>query len=363
MADPAIIIAAVASALGGLLGGGGIVRLIEVRRQGPREQRQDIWDSFKRQIESAETRKDSVEVDRLRREYEAQEEAWRAQQDLVELTPKELSPPGAEPSLSTQEVAQLKRLLDEADALSPSLLSADDYFARGNAHYEAGQYHEALAAYNRTVELQPDDPNILSNRGNALGNLSRYEDGLADHNRALNLRPDDPTTLNNRGAALSNLGRHEDSLADFNRSLELRPDHPDTLYNRGTTLYGLARYDDAIADYDRALELRPDHPMTLNNRGIVLANLGRYEDAFADFNRSLELRAGHPGTLYNRARLFALWSKPDQAVDNLRRAIQGDAKKRADARTDPAFDSLHADPRFKELVGEEPSEPEDAPAP
>ncbi|MCH7608859.1 MAG: tetratricopeptide repeat protein, partial [Chloroflexi bacterium] len=74
---------------------------------------------------------------------------------------------------------------------------AREAFEEGNRLYEAGDFAGALAAYDRSLELRPDDPVTLSNRGVALERLGRYEEALAAHDRALELRPDHPGTHHN----------------------------------------------------------------------------------------------------------------------------------------------------------------------
>ena len=175
---------------------------------------------------------------------------------------------------------ELRQLLRDS-ALAEPTLDAFGWFLRGSAAYEAGQYTEALAAYDRALALRPDDPNALNNRGIALRNLGRYDEALADYDRALALGPDHPDTLNNRGIALNYLKRHDEALADLDRALALRPDHPDTLNNRGIALNYLKRHDEALADLDRALALRPDDPNALYNRGCVLALTMKPDEAMA----------------------------------------------------------------------------------
>ena len=66
-----------------------------------------MWSSYGRQIKSAESRSDVGEVDRVRGEYEAQQKAWRAQQGLEKIAPRQISAAKKEPSLTEEEVEQL----------------------------------------------------------------------------------------------------------------------------------------------------------------------------------------------------------------------------------------------------------------
>jgi Tfp pilus assembly protein PilF len=187
-------------------------------------------------------------------------------------------------------------------------------------------------------------------RGNYYYNQGKYNEALADYNRALELRPDDPDTLCNQGTTYGELGRYDKALADYNRALELKPDNPDTLCNRGTIYYKLGMYNEALADYNRALELRPQDPTTLYNRGTTYAKLVKYEEALADYNRSLELRLDHPSTLYNIACLLSLWGKTDDALTYLEKAVGRDERYRQMAKMDKDFDGIRDDLRLKKLT-------------
>lgn len=315
---------------------------------------QQVQQSFEKEIDTWEKAGDSANANETRREYALQQVAWRAQQRVTGLAPREVRLEGGT-SLAAEEVAELRRLLAASAGLNPGVFSAEDHFLRGNSYFETGQYQQALAEYNRALELRPDHPGTLYNRGVALVGLGHYDEALADLNRALELRPDDPNILNSRGSTMGYLGRYEEALADFNRALALRPDDPGTPYNRGLALSNLSRHQEALAAYSRALEMRPDHPDTLNNRGNTLVLLGRPQEALADYSRALKLRPDHPGTLYNLACLFALTQRYQEALDWLQRAINGDASVSGRVVKDPAFGPLRdhpqLGPRFRRLVG------------
>jgi len=126
-------------------------------------------------------------------------------------------------------------------------------FLKGNYYHNQGKYNDALAAYNWSLELRPDDPTTLNNRGNAYSALKRYDEAFADFNRSLELRPDDPTTLYNRGTTYPHLERYDEALADLNRSLELRPDYPATLYNLACLFSLWGKPNDALAYLEKAV--------------------------------------------------------------------------------------------------------------
>lgn len=199
---------------------------------------------------------------------------------------------------------------------------AREALEEGNRLLEAGDFDGALAAYDRSLELRPDDPRTLSNRGVALSELGRSDVALAAHDRSLELRPDHADTHYNRGNALGHLGQNEEALAAFDRSLELRPDHPHAHENRGVVLGRLSRNEEALAAFDRALQLGPDNFVTHYCRGNALGRLGRNEEALAAYDRALELRPDDPDTVTNRGGALIELGRHQEALAAYDRALE-----------------------------------------
>ena len=76
---------------------------------------------------------------------------------------------------------------------------------------KTGQYHPAYAvAYN--------------NRGNVYRNLGQYQQAIADYDKAIELNPNDAVAHNNRGHAYADQGQYQQTIADFDKAIELDPD-------------------------------------------------------------------------------------------------------------------------------------------
>jgi tetratricopeptide (TPR) repeat protein len=75
------------------------------------------------------------------------------------------------------------------------------------------------------VALAPDDQRLWHNLGPPLYNLQRYDEALAAYERALELEPDDVRALQQQGEVLVKLGRLDDAVHASQRSLALVPEH------------------------------------------------------------------------------------------------------------------------------------------
>ncbi|MGB2884722.1 MAG: tetratricopeptide repeat protein, partial [Dehalococcoidia bacterium] len=101
--------------------------------------------------------------------------------------------------LEPENKAKLTEAVARLELLPPPS-TAEQFMASATANYALEQYDEALADYNRALELRPDYPEALNNRGVTYSKMERYDEALADYNRALELRHDYLDALNNRGS-------------------------------------------------------------------------------------------------------------------------------------------------------------------
>ena len=99
---------------------------------------------------------------------------------------------------------------------------------------------------------------------------ARYRNGEFDAaeqliGEALKLDPNSPELWSNRGTAQVAAKKLEAALASFNRALELSPGFLGAVANRAHVLFELQRYADAIPDYEKLLARDPGHPYSAGN--------------------------------------------------------------------------------------------------
>ena len=63
--------------------------------------------------------------------------------------------------------------------------------------YELKQHKEAIADYDKAIELNPKDAQAYNNRGVAKKMLKQYKEAIADYDKAIELNPKyaEPTTI------------------------------------------------------------------------------------------------------------------------------------------------------------------------
>ena len=140
-------------------------------------------------------------------------------QPLVETHPVRI----AAHRLRAEILTRLNRVdeaIVEMESVSAAIPNQPELKLQLALYYLANQQpSKAIDAYNDVLEQHPDNFKVLQLRGDAYLNVGKHAEAIADFNRALNLKPDDTTLLNNLAWVLAT--SPEDDLRDGKRAVEL----------------------------------------------------------------------------------------------------------------------------------------------
>ena len=170
------------------------------------------------------------------------------------------------------------------------------------------QGKEALAAYQKTTELMPNDAEAHYNLGVVLKNLGRLNDAVASYRRALKIKPNYAEAYNNLGSTLKSLGQLDDAVASYRRALKIKPDFAGAHSNLGNALKDLGQYSESVASHRRALAIKPGYADAHYNLGNALKELGQLDEAAASYRRSIKINPASPDVHSNL--LFSLSLSP-----------------------------------------------------
>lgn len=143
----------------------------------------------------------------------------RLQEDpmLVQMIAQQVGIETTDPQVVLEAVVNQFQAANEAAASE-----AEVFFAQGVQQDEAGDWEEAIASYNKALEIQPNLYEVWFNKGNVLSKLGRLEEAVFAYDKAIEIQPDVHEFWHNRGNALSNLGRWEESNTSYEKARELQ---------------------------------------------------------------------------------------------------------------------------------------------
>jgi tetratricopeptide (TPR) repeat protein len=155
--------------------------------------------------------------------------------------------------------------------------------------YKTGRTGEAIAHYQKALEIKPNYAEAHNNLGVPLENIGRTDEAIAHYQKALEIKPHYAEAHYNLGNLLSNIGRTDEAIAHYQKALEINPNCYEVHYNLGNLLVNIGRTDEAIAHYRNALEINPDKINTLQNLADALVRKGQLTDATPILIRALAL--------------------------------------------------------------------------
>ena len=165
---------------------------------------------------------------------------------------------------------KLSQAADGRDAMGGNFEQARDFFMRGVAHYQAGEFVAAEREFAAALALVPGRASALTNLGAVRLKLGRAAEAAALLDEALTQEPGNAEALRHRAAALAELGQLEAALASIDQALQVEAAHGPAWTLRGSLLRSLGRPAEAGEAYRTAAANGDDSAL---NR-YFLASLG-----------------------------------------------------------------------------------------
>ncbi|MDR3268472.1 MAG: tetratricopeptide repeat protein [Tannerella sp.] len=160
----------------------------------------------------------------------------------------------------------------------------------GYVHYLQDNYAQAIAAYQKAIELKPDDAEAYYSMGNAYCKQGNYAQAIAVCQKAIELKPDYADAYGSMGTAYYYQGNYAQAIASYQKAIELKPDFAVAYYSMGTAYYYQGNYAQAIAACQKAIELKPDYAEAYGSMGVAYYAQRNYSQAIAAYQKFIELK-------------------------------------------------------------------------
>jgi tetratricopeptide (TPR) repeat protein len=110
-------------------------------------------------------------------------------------------------------------------------------------------------------EKEPKNAANYAQLANVYFDAEQYPSAIDNYERSLKLNPNDPDVSTDLGVSYFYTNRTDEALAQFERSLKISPNHTKTLLNKGIVLaFGKENLEAAAREWKRVVELAPDSP-------------------------------------------------------------------------------------------------------
>lgn len=151
--------------------------------------------------------------------------------------------------------------------LAISILTALIFTARTQASY----WQNSQLLWTHTIACTADNPVAHTNLGEVFYAKGQLNDAIAQYETSLRIDPNQSDAHSALGVALLEAGRANEALAHLLSAVEINPGNAEAQYNLGNTCFKTARANEALTHYHAAIEIKPDYIEALNNLAWMLA--------------------------------------------------------------------------------------------
>jgi tetratricopeptide (TPR) repeat protein len=99
--------------------------------------------------------------------------------------------------------------------------SAKDWNDQGGALNSQGKYDEAIQAYDKAIQLDPNYAKAWSNKGMALVNMGKLDEAIQAFDKAIWIDPSLSEAWYHKVNTLDKLGRHEEANKVLGEAIQL----------------------------------------------------------------------------------------------------------------------------------------------
>ena len=160
---------------------------------------------------------------------------------------------------------------------------------------QSGTYRDNITLFRTTIARNPECWMALNNLGKELlAQKSTRPEAVALFERALELRPVYAEAQNNLGLALAQIGRPGDAIPHLKEALRLKPQWFPIHNNLGIAFASNGQPQEALAAFKRAAAINPSSANIQENWGKALLLLHRDAEAAEHFTLATQLKSQSP---------------------------------------------------------------------
>ncbi len=185
----------------------------------------------------------------------------------------------------------------------------------------------ALLAFEQAIKLDPKKAVYHYDKGRAFYNLKQFEEAIAAFEQAITLDPKKAVYHYDKGRAFYDFKHNREASVAFEQAIKLDPKKAVYHYDKGRAFYNLKQFEEAIAAFEQAIKLDPNKAVYHYDKGRAFYDFKQYEKAIAAFEQAIKLGPKKAIYHYDKGRAFYNLKQFEEAIAAFEQAITLDPKK------------------------------------
>jgi tetratricopeptide (TPR) repeat protein len=192
----------------------------------------------------------------------------------------------------------------------------------GREQEKEGKPDEAIAYYNKSLEINPENSEPRINLGILFAKSGRTDEALSYFQKALEINPRDGNAYNGIGNVFYRTGKTDDAIDNFRKALEIDPNYSEAHYNLGNVLSQIGKADEALTHYKKAIELDPNYCKAHNNMGNTLLQINQPDEAIYQYKKAIDCDPNFSEAQYNLGYVFLQDGRSNEAIAFFKKALE-----------------------------------------
>lgn len=194
-----------------------------------------------------------------------------------------------DPAIEKYETAI--KLLEAQSQTDPKQLETlkDDLKQLAALYVKADRKDDAIAAYNRALEIDPNDLEAQNNLAALLAVTGDIEAVIAAREKVREQDPKNSQVRFDLGKMYFDQGNYEKAIELFNEYLTLVPNDPGALEFKGISYQRLDRHNESITEFKKILDIQPQNKKVLAEISRGYKSIGNFATARTFAARALAI--------------------------------------------------------------------------
>jgi len=214
--------------------------------------------------------------------------------------------------------------LAKAFYIKDSSKNINKYFTLGNDYTKKKEYDKAIEAYQKAIEINPNNAWAYNNMGLCFYHKKEYDKAIEAYQKAIELDPNYARAYNNMGLCFYHKKEYDKAIEAYQKAIELDPNYAKAYNNMGLCFYHKKEYDKAIKAYQKAIELVPNYARAYRHMGIINAYKKEYDKAIEAYQKAIELDPNYALAYDNIGNSYYEKKEYDKAIEVYQKAIELD---------------------------------------
>lgn len=170
-----------------------------------------------------------------------------------------------------QETEEQRKRREVAEKQRQSFTDLKKHFDQGVVYLNNKQYDLAVPEFEACSRIDATQHVVFANLADAYAGLKRNDEAVAAYEKALELKPEEAAYHNNLGSHLGRMGKVPEAQAHFTKAAELDPPGAGRYYfNLGAVMVNTGKTDEAVEAFRKSIAADPNYADAYYQLGVSL---------------------------------------------------------------------------------------------